>query len=514
MAKHKEFALIGLAVMMLAAVSAQATSHVRIVRLSYESGNVQMDRLQGQGLERAILNSPVLEGSRIVTGNDGLAEVEFENNSTVRVGEASEVKFRQLLMNDAGDKVNEVELVRGMMYFDTRSGKTDIYRVVAAGQTFTLRQNSLVRLVMNGDQVQAAALRGEAQFEENGQVVKLKKNDTVTVDGTNPAAYVLAKNVNKLPLDAWNNERAAYQDAYSYNNSGYGSKSMGGFGYSDLAYYGGFQYLPGYGTVWQPYGAASWMGWDPYASGAWAFSPGFGYVWASAYPWGWLPYHYGSWIYVPTGGWFWSPGNSFNGGGVVRNWQGNAPVTNGPAGYRPPRPPAANPNSAGATVLVGQIGRMPAYLPGGPVPPDFRSVIIDHSSIRGMTAPAGGGSTGGAASAASRGTRAANSRSIMGTASTGSTFVTPREQAASNGRFGQSPAARNNAGGHVFVTPQPAASMASPGWGSDGFGSASGSFGRGSGASGSAPMHSSGGTGGHSGGTTGGSHASGSANPK
>src|SRR6516165_9685065 len=147
MTKHREYALIGLAVL-LAAFSAQATSHVRIVRLSYESGQVQMDRGPGQGLERAILNSPVVEGARVVTGSDGLAEVEFENNSTVRLGEASEVKFRQLLINDAGDKVNEVELVRGTMYFGTRSGKDDIYRVIAAGQTFILRHNSEMRFLM------------------------------------------------------------------------------------------------------------------------------------------------------------------------------------------------------------------------------------------------------------------------------------------------------------------------------------------------------------------------------
>ena len=86
MAKRAEYALVMMTVVLLAVVSAQATSHVRIVRLSYESGSVRMDRATGQGLERALLNSPIVEGSRIVTGNDGLAEVEFENNSVVRIG--------------------------------------------------------------------------------------------------------------------------------------------------------------------------------------------------------------------------------------------------------------------------------------------------------------------------------------------------------------------------------------------------------------------------------------------
>src|ERR1017187_6529909 len=135
MAKREKYGLVVMAAMLLAVVSAQATSHVRIVRLSYEDGNVQMSRGTGQGLERAILNSPIVEGSSVVTGRDGLAEVEFEDNSAVRLGGATDPHLRQLLMNDAGDKVNEVELVRGTMYFDTRSGKANVYRVIASDRT-------------------------------------------------------------------------------------------------------------------------------------------------------------------------------------------------------------------------------------------------------------------------------------------------------------------------------------------------------------------------------------------
>ena len=300
MAKRTEYALVMMTVVLLAAVSAQATSHVRIVRLSYESGNVRMDRGTGQGLERALLNSPIVEGSRIVTGNDGLAEVEFENNSVVRIGEATEVRFRQLLMNDAGYKVNEVELVNGTVYVDARSEKGDIYRVVAENQVFEVQRNSQARFQTSGNQVQVAVVNGSANFETTPQPVAIKKSFTLLVDSANPSGYLATKGVDKVPLDAWNNERAAYQNAYSYNNDPYGGKGLSSAGYQDLAYYGGFMTVPGYGLAWQPYGASSWMGWDPYMTGAWAYTPGFGYAWASAYPWGWMPYHYGSWAYQPV----------------------------------------------------------------------------------------------------------------------------------------------------------------------------------------------------------------------
>ena len=227
------------------------------------------------------------------------------------------------------------------MYFDTRSGKNNVYRVIAADRTFVVQRNSLVRFLMSGDQVEVAVIDGEAQLQNNAELVKIKKNDTLTVDATNPAGFTVAKGVDSLPLDRWNNERAAYQTVYAYNNTGYGSSALAGYGYQDLAYYGGFMNVPGYGMVWQPYGASSWMGWNPYIAGAWAFTPGFGYAWASAYPWGWLPYHYGAWGYSPGVGWFWAPGSTMGNGGIVTNWQPTTPVVKGPPGYTPPAPPIA-----------------------------------------------------------------------------------------------------------------------------------------------------------------------------
>jgi len=459
MAKLGRYTLVVMALMAIAAISARATSHVRIVRLSYEDGNVQMSRAAGQGLERAILNSPIVEGSSVVTGTDGLAEVEFENNSTVRLGQSTDLKFRQLLINDAGELINEVELVRGAMYFDTRFGKNNIYRVIAADRTFVVSRKSQARFLMNGDQVEVAVLNGEAQLVNNAEIVKIKKNDTLSTDAGNPAGFTIAKGVDNLPIDRWNNERAAYQTVYAYNNAGYGSFGVpGGYGFQDLGYYGGFMFLPGYGMVWQPYGASNWLGWNPYLCGAWAFTPGFGYVWASAYPWGWLPYHYGAWGFSPGVGWFWAPGNTMGKGGIVTNWQPTAPVVKGPPGFTAPAPPTVPTNGPRPSVMVGRIGRTPAYIPGGPVPPDFASVI-DNSKLAGLTAPNSGAMGGGGSGASARNSRATNMRGAGVPGANGSTFATPNS-ASSTVSVNQSASGANNRSGHVFVTP------AAPTWSS------------------------------------------------
>src|ERR1700735_4275857 len=67
-------------------------SKVRIIRLSEIKGDVKFDRNTGVGFESAITNLPVTEGDKLKTGN-GVAEIEFEDNSTLRVAQNSVVEF-------------------------------------------------------------------------------------------------------------------------------------------------------------------------------------------------------------------------------------------------------------------------------------------------------------------------------------------------------------------------------------------------------------------------------------
>jgi len=374
------FALSAITAFLLAGASvvAQAESHVRIVRLSYIDGQVQMEHAN-QGLDRAILNMPIVEGARIVTRNDGLAEVEFEDQSALRLAENTEVQFRQLRMNDAGAKLNEIEVVRGIVFFDVRSKTDDVYRALAGGTTFLVRRDTVARISAAPDQLRVAVFRGDVQLENQPQLVSIKRNETLAVDPNQPSDYKVTHGTEALPVDAWNKEREAYDAAYAYN-AGYGGPRTG-YGLQDLNYYGNYFYAPGYGYVWQPYGFAnSMVGWNPYSNGAWGFVPGFGYTWASAYPWGWLPYHYGSWAYLGGGvGWAWAPG-SYPGQWYVNNFQTTPVVVKAPAGWQPVSSPSAPASSSPKpTILVGKAVGSPAYIPGGPIPPNFSSVIAGRN---------------------------------------------------------------------------------------------------------------------------------------
>src|ERR1700739_1766678 len=85
--------------------AAALDTNIPIVRLSYISGDVQLDRREGQGYERAIMNMPIVQGSRLWTrGEDALAEVEFEDGSTVRLTPDTAVEFQELSLRDSGEK--------------------------------------------------------------------------------------------------------------------------------------------------------------------------------------------------------------------------------------------------------------------------------------------------------------------------------------------------------------------------------------------------------------------------
>src|SRR3981189_680205 len=83
-------------------VSASAESKARIVRLSQVQGTVQIDRAAGDGFDKAFINLPVIEGSKLKTGKDGRAEVEFEDGSALRLASVKKVAFTRFWFRGGG----------------------------------------------------------------------------------------------------------------------------------------------------------------------------------------------------------------------------------------------------------------------------------------------------------------------------------------------------------------------------------------------------------------------------
>ena len=326
------------------ATPASAVSNVRIVRLSEHKGTVLLDHNTGNGFEPAVVNMPIVEKSRLMTG-DGVAEVEFEDNSSLRLGPNSMVEFPQLERLAAGATASSARLVKGIVYLSLLKTRGNEFTLLFGQQKLELPPASHIRLQIDGPEAKLAVLDGTLHIDgpSGGPsgAMDVSKNKTITFglqgqgQDQSGAQPTIAKNVESyLQLDSWDKKAAEYHSGAppvsALNSSPYA------YGLADMGYYGSFMNAGGCGSMWRPYFASA--AWDPYSNGAWAWYQGAGYSWVSPYPWGWTPYHYGNWAYCPGVGYGWQPGGAWNG---LNNVAANGPV-NGPVHFPVrPRPPIA-----------------------------------------------------------------------------------------------------------------------------------------------------------------------------
>ena len=281
-------------------------SHVRIVRLSDVKGMLALDRKTGLGFEQTMQNMPIVQGERLRTA-DGFAEVEFEDNSTLRLAPNSQVDFSLLALRSSGAKASTMNVVKGTVYVVTESTKGNEFMLVAGDTKMTVTPSTHLRLeVVEDGKTVLSVFNGNVEVQHGDETTMVVKKESLTLDADQAT---VAKKVAGEQYDAWDKESNDYHQRYAMANTFAGGGNA--FGLSDLNYYGSFINAGGFGSFWQPYFIGA--GWSPYANGLWAMYPGAGYSWVSPYPWGWLPYHSGAWSFYPGYGWGWQPGGSFNG---------------------------------------------------------------------------------------------------------------------------------------------------------------------------------------------------------
>jgi len=321
-----------------------ATSHVRIVRLSEVTGEVNVYRGIGESYETALLNLPITESLELRTG-EGFAEVEFEDGSTLRLAPFTIVEFTQLARDSAGATATTVNVVTGTTYVSLANTPESHFTLTFAHQRATLSPSSHVRLFMSDHAASLAVLHGEAAIETPTGETAEAKNKTVNFEFLTPTAISQNKNVQD-PYDTWDSEAIDYHKHYA-KAAAYGTGG-GTFGVSDMNYYGRFVTTP-CGDIWRPYFAGAV--WDPFANGSWVWYPQWGYTWVSPYPWGWTPYHYGGWDYCPNYGWGWRPYGAWR---SIPNPPSRLVKLPPPAhhGFRPPHPPMLPPKHGTPTVIA------------------------------------------------------------------------------------------------------------------------------------------------------------------
>ena len=361
----------------IAAAWGQGYSHARIVRLSFVEGKVTVQRPDIAEWAEAPMNTPIQEGFKLSTAEGSFAEVEFENGSTVRLGQLSMLEFTQLALASDGSKINRLTMDMGYSTFRATPEAEDVYEVLTPNATLTPRGRALFRVDLDSSEERVEVFKGSLEVVGSLGSWTLARNSVLELrpDADQPA--LLSEGITQDDWDRWVEERESRVEAASNGLSPgeYSDNSSNGFyGWSDLSYFGNWSYMPGFGYGWIP---NVYAGWYPYSFGQWCWYPGFGYTWISFDPWGWLPYHFGGWEFIPDIGWVWFPGTfgAWSPGLVTwyggPGWIGWMPLSPFPNRGRPN--PCAPGRSCGAAVSTSVFQRGRPVGPGTILPVNLES---------------------------------------------------------------------------------------------------------------------------------------------
>ena len=279
-------------------------SYARIVRLSYVNGDVQIVRTdKSNKWEPAVMNMPVEQGFAIGT-NNGRAEIELEHGSTIWLAENSVLQFTELALSNGG-RVTRMTLSQGTATFDTSLSAGDAFELTTPSFRATPSNKSEFRVDMSGKNGAVSVFNGKVSVNDAAGAQDVPKGQTFAVNAKS-SQIALKRNASTDEWDHWVNNRLAFQ-VNGQNQAALNTNAPFTYGMADLAGYGSWNYFPGFGYGWQPFGVSP--GWAPFTSGQWMFYPSLGWTWLSAEPWGWVPYHFGGWQYSPAFGYMWLPGD-------------------------------------------------------------------------------------------------------------------------------------------------------------------------------------------------------------
>ncbi len=90
---------------------------MNVARVSFVQGSVQLLAGQGTDFQQAVMNMPVVDGSRLQTGGDGQAEVEFGDGSVARLTPNSALQFDHL-----GQDQVQLQQLGGLGYYEFNVG--------------------------------------------------------------------------------------------------------------------------------------------------------------------------------------------------------------------------------------------------------------------------------------------------------------------------------------------------------------------------------------------------------
>ena len=225
-----------------------AISHARLESLFLVVGMVKARAPGSPMCNRATMNTPIQEGVSLATSTHSFAEVQFENGSTLRIGELSSIEFKELALAPDGAYSNAVTLAFGVATLSVIPQRHDEYVVNSSGASLTPHGKAEFRTDLSRGHLRVEVFHGRVETTVSNQSENLGKNHTLVCDFRTGSAFQVTPTIQKDQWDKWVQTRdqeakvAAYRDQpdplYNWGDlipwGGMGTMAGGGFGVDQL----------------------------------------------------------------------------------------------------------------------------------------------------------------------------------------------------------------------------------------------------------------------------------------
>ena len=267
-----------------------------VAHISLIHGEVSMLRGDSGDWASTTLNTPLVRGDQVATGDKSRTEIQLDYANVVRLSSRSQIRIADLTRTRI-----QLQLSQGYANFTTFKGTEADAEIDTPNVAVRPLKHGRYRIQVNSDAETDVIVReGEAEITTPQGSTTLKEGHQMTIRGLDNPEYRVVDAPGTDDWDRWNKDR----DKWTREADGWRRTNQYYTGVNDLDTHGHWDYVPDYGWVWAPYQT---VGWAPYQYGRWVWEPYFGWTWVSYEPWGWAPYHYGRW-FIHAGFWYWWPG--------------------------------------------------------------------------------------------------------------------------------------------------------------------------------------------------------------
>ena len=186
----------------------QKAAESRAVRLSSVEGDVRVVQDGEVIADPALANLPLFEGSEITTGNEGRAEIQFEDGSVARLSPNTTLALSVLQQKGTGTRT-EIVMNSGLAYFELQPSTPEhSFRVNYGPAGFTPSSFSVVRVISDTPPASLAVFSGNIHLTRGETVqVDVHSGESLTLEGSDSASYNLTESIEPDSWDAWNADR-------------------------------------------------------------------------------------------------------------------------------------------------------------------------------------------------------------------------------------------------------------------------------------------------------------------